>query len=103
MQTTPTPLPVPAFITHAAVNHYDTFRKNIDTIFAMADIGTYSLDSIKDMAFSLPSAKGVIEYLGESHGILALRIALSVRMKQYIDSNYMPALLQEKTTEEGKE
>ena len=91
MQTTPIPLPIPAFITHTAVDHFMAFRKNLDTIFAMTDIGSYSLDSIKDMAFSLPSAIGVIEYMGQKQGELVLLVALSVKMKEYINSG-IPSL-----------
>jgi hypothetical protein len=91
MQTTPTPLPTPAFITATAATHYGTFKANLNTIFTMADIGSYSLDSIQDMAFSLPSALKVVEYLGQQQGLLVLRVAFTARMREYIDTVYLLA------------
>ena len=90
MQTTPTPLPTPAFITADAAKYMATFKSTIAYMSTTKGFGSLPMDTIRDMCLALPSARGVIRNLGDKEGTYALRLAISAMLKDYIDSTYMP-------------
>jgi len=69
------------------LHQYDQWEQNLKTLFAMKDIGSFSMDYIAEAAIAFPAAQELLEQLGVE-AVPLIRVTIAGFFKDYINQQF---------------